>query len=1664
MKPSGPPSLFRICLLLVMFLSYTDTYVFSKPRGGQVVSGTASFTQDGNLTVITAGNRSVINYQSFDIGKNETVQFVQPGASATVLNRVLTPDPTNIFGHLEANGIVIISNPYGVFFQNGSVVNVGGLIAGAGKISDADFTAGKVHFTDLTGDVRNDGVVAADNRIALMGANVVNAGSLRSAHGVAMMVSGPDVYVGERNGNIFVQANGKALKAATAAGATAPSAGSVTNSGTVAAPRVLLGAGDLYSTAIVNSGLLQGRSVAVNAGKSGSVTLGGKVDATSASNPTTTGTGGNIDVLGGAVALKGATLDASGAAAGGNIRVGGDFHGASALAASATTTVDAASTLKADAVGATGNGGTVVLWSGNSTSFGGNISARGGAAGGNGGTVEVSSHGGLGYQGLVDAGAPAGKVGSLLLDPSNIDIVPGAPLGDGTVPTAPVNTPPGTLTVSQGALEGTTGNIALTASNDIRIEPLTDAVLGTTLAFPGTGSVTFTAGANTSTGAASTGSFVMARLSDSISNPGQTLTINANGASPAGGGNLNVGNNAAIEAGQLSTANAAVGGTNGGSVFLNVTSATAAPVRVGAITTASTNGNAGNITIGGATFTGNITTGTGGNAGTLTATAAGTGGAAGGAVGAGGTVTLNTSGAVTLAGAVDTSSAGAGAGGITIGTTGSAAVPASITADDVLTAAATGTTAARAGAGGAITLNSTGVISLQGDVTTSSATAGAGNITIGAVASPVFPTTITTGTGNRLTATSTGTGAGLTGAGGQIFLNATTGGITLGGAVSAASSGAAGGAISIAATGAVSTGNLIASSAVSSATAVGSVAVATNGTLAVNGVNTSSAAGPGGAVTMGPPIGLATTLPTTLTVGAVNTAGSTATAGGAITLETLGKLTVAATNPSFTGDATLVASTTNATSYTTNGYDFSLTLTGAVIDLSSIADTPHNLTLGGQGVLIDEATFTSTGTQTFNAPVTLNTSATLTSSGGGDITFAAVDSAAANPNQDLTVNTTGNEIFNGAVGATHTLGSLTTDGNLGAGVVGTGSTQFRMALPTTGTAGSPLGGVNLTGALAVHDNVSFATTTGTASQTAPTVISGGAQSYAGTATVSSGTYLTSLTSGSTLTLAAVNGSGTQALTLNTAGTVILGGAIGGASAATALGSLTTVGGQEVDINGGAIRTNAAAGQNFSGPVVLGAIATLTAANGPVTFASSVNGAEALTVNATGVTTFGGNVGSVANEALTSLNVSNGPTNFTLASGTAPLTVTTTGTDATTNNGQTYHGAVTLGSAVTVNAGAAPVDFVSTVGSSTTGGATTPEALAVTTGGLTTFGGAVGGASLTATAAPALASLTVTNAAQINATTVTTVGAQTYGSLTLGGTGTTTLASTGSAAAVSTGDVTGGGNGLTVDVNQASTAPSNFGAITTTGALRFTLGGTTNFTGAINAGSVNVGTTFAGGDFVFTGSTVTTTGGQTYGGTNAAVILGAPLALSDTNKGNISLPQVASLGTPYALTVSTGGTTTFTSAVGAIGGGTVAPASVQVGLAGASNLGGTVQFSGTGITTTGAAGQVYNDKAVLAAATTLNAGSGPVTFAQTLGSATTPEPLTVATSGTTTFGGAVGGALGTNGLPTTTTAAPALYSLSVSGPTVISGGQRDDDHHRADRHDADQRQPDLQWPG
>ena len=118
------------------------------PIQGQVIAGQASITQQqANMTVTQSSDKAIIDWQSFNIGKQAHVDYQQPGSQSVTLNRVLSHDPSQIYGRLTANGQVYLVNPNGVLFAPGSQVDVGGMVATTQNISNEDFLAGKNTFS-----------------------------------------------------------------------------------------------------------------------------------------------------------------------------------------------------------------------------------------------------------------------------------------------------------------------------------------------------------------------------------------------------------------------------------------------------------------------------------------------------------------------------------------------------------------------------------------------------------------------------------------------------------------------------------------------------------------------------------------------------------------------------------------------------------------------------------------------------------------------------------------------------------------------------------------------------------------------------------------------------------------------------------------------------------------------------------------------------------------------------------------------------------------------------------------------------------------------------------------------------------------------------------------------------------------------------------------------------------------------------------------------------------------------------------------------------------------------------------------------------------------------------------------------------------------------------
>jgi filamentous hemagglutinin family protein len=145
------------------------------PTGGTVTAGSATIGQGATTTTINQStNRAAINWQSFNIGSQQTVQFNQPSTAAITLNRVIGPDPSQIAGRITANGQVAIVNQSGVMFFQGAQVNTSGLMVTAAGIHDDAFMAGSLTF----------------DQPASPNARIVNAGTITIANaGLAALVA-----------------------------------------------------------------------------------------------------------------------------------------------------------------------------------------------------------------------------------------------------------------------------------------------------------------------------------------------------------------------------------------------------------------------------------------------------------------------------------------------------------------------------------------------------------------------------------------------------------------------------------------------------------------------------------------------------------------------------------------------------------------------------------------------------------------------------------------------------------------------------------------------------------------------------------------------------------------------------------------------------------------------------------------------------------------------------------------------------------------------------------------------------------------------------------------------------------------------------------------------------------------------------------------------------------------------------------------------------------------------------------------------------------------------------------------------------------------------------------------------------------------------------------
>ena len=186
-------------------------------------TGAATPVQSGpvsspTVTVRQTAQSALLNWRTLNVGTRTTLKFDQSAGGAAAptwvaLNRVQDPNlaPTQILGHVEAAGHVIVVNGSGVIFGPNAQVTVGSLIASTASISDAQFTTRGIYSADgrtpsWTGAnapvVVEQGASITTNQpltatsagggVILLGSAVTNAGDIHTPDGQTILAAGRD--------------------------------------------------------------------------------------------------------------------------------------------------------------------------------------------------------------------------------------------------------------------------------------------------------------------------------------------------------------------------------------------------------------------------------------------------------------------------------------------------------------------------------------------------------------------------------------------------------------------------------------------------------------------------------------------------------------------------------------------------------------------------------------------------------------------------------------------------------------------------------------------------------------------------------------------------------------------------------------------------------------------------------------------------------------------------------------------------------------------------------------------------------------------------------------------------------------------------------------------------------------------------------------------------------------------------------------------------------------------------------------------------------------------------------------------------------------------------------------------------------------------------------
>lgn len=345
-----------LALLVMSALSLGASSVDAMPEGGVIRSGEGAVSQNGReMTIRQDSGRLAMDWTNFNVGKDETVRFQQPGKDALALNRVTGNQQSVIDGSLLSNGHVLLVNPNGVVIGKNASIDVGGLVASTAHVKDnfmKEFgnSTGSFNLGGVSdGKIINEGTINAEGGlVALHAAKVENSGTIKSNGGSVLMAAADTLTLTpDTDGKLNFTVDGKVAEA------SALNKGAITaDGGTIV--MTADSASDVMSTVVNNEGTLQARTLRKN--EKGQILLEGndkgQVEVSGTLDASGEGVGqdaGNIKVIGQkTIVHDGTNLLAKGDVNGGKIETSGDV-------------LDLGDNLNIDAKGVNGKAGEWLL-------------------------------------------------------------------------------------------------------------------------------------------------------------------------------------------------------------------------------------------------------------------------------------------------------------------------------------------------------------------------------------------------------------------------------------------------------------------------------------------------------------------------------------------------------------------------------------------------------------------------------------------------------------------------------------------------------------------------------------------------------------------------------------------------------------------------------------------------------------------------------------------------------------------------------------------------------------------------------------------------------------------------------------------------------------------------------------------------------------------------------------------------------------------------------------------------------------------------------------------------------------------------------------------------------------------------------------------------------